>query len=121
MPLRDGEGQQGLSKRDPESNLFHHRERGFIPGLLSYLSLLGWSISYDRDVFTMDEMVRLRRKIDVSDKPARFDVKKAEGRSSRSLSACSPDVFVQHLPPSVPVWVLSRSTRPAPSRQSCAR
>ena len=29
-----------------ESNLFHHRERGFIPeGLLNYLSLLGWSIS----------------------------------------------------------------------------
>ena len=41
-----GEGNKKLSKRDPESNLFLHRDRGFIPeGLLNYLALLGWSIA----------------------------------------------------------------------------
>ena len=40
-------------KRDPESNLFHHRDRGFIPeGLVNYLALLGWSLTHDRDVFS---------------------------------------------------------------------
>ena len=39
-----GEGNKKLSKRAPESNLFLHRERGFLPeGLLNYLGLLGWS------------------------------------------------------------------------------
>jgi len=56
MPLVLGEGSKKLSKRDPESNLFHHRDRGFIPeGLLNYLALLGWSIAPDRDVFTQAE------------------------------------------------------------------
>src|SRR5690606_15994795 len=58
LPYVMGEGNKKLSKRDPESNLFHHRDRGFIPeGLLNYLALLGWSIAPDRDVFTQDELV----------------------------------------------------------------
>ncbi len=31
LPYVMGEGNKKLSKRDPESNLFHHRDRGFIP------------------------------------------------------------------------------------------
>ena len=50
MPLVLGEGSKKLSKRDPESNLFHHRDRGFVPeGLLNYLALLVWSIASDRE------------------------------------------------------------------------
>src|SRR5699024_8581111 len=59
LPYVMGEGNKKLSKRDPESNLFHHRDRGFIPeGLLNYLSLLGWAIAPDNDLFTQEEMVR---------------------------------------------------------------
>src|SRR5512142_1414787 len=58
LPYVMGEGNRKLSKRDPQSNLFLHRERGFIPeGLLNYLALLGWSIAEDRDIFTVDELV----------------------------------------------------------------
>ena len=69
MPYVMGEGKKKLSKRDPESNLFLHRENGFIPeGLLNYLALLGWSIAPDRDVFSMQEMVE---KFDVRDVKAK--------------------------------------------------
>ena len=58
LPFVMGQGNKKLSKRDPESNLFIHRDRGFIPeGLLNYLALLGWSIADDHDVFSLDEMV----------------------------------------------------------------
>ena len=58
LPYVMGEGNKKLSKRDPESNLLLHRERGFLPeGLLNYLALLGWGIAEDRDVFTLAEMV----------------------------------------------------------------
>ena len=46
MPYVMGQGNKKLSKRDPESNLFLHRDNGFIrEGLLNYLALLGWSIA----------------------------------------------------------------------------
>ena len=79
LPYVLGEGNKKLSKRDPESNLFHHRDRGFIPeGLVNYLSLLGWSLTHDRDVFSIDEMVTAFDVVDVNPNPARFDLKKAE-------------------------------------------
>jgi glutamyl-tRNA synthetase len=79
LPYVMGEGNKKLSKRDPESNLFHHRDRGFIPeGLLNYLALLGWSLTHDRDVFSKQEMIAAFDVESVNPNPARFDLKKAD-------------------------------------------
>ncbi|MCM3656332.1 glutamate--tRNA ligase [Agromyces mediolanus] len=79
LPYVMGEGNKKLSKRDPESNLFHHRDRGFIPeGLVNYLALLGWGFSADRDVFSREELVEKFDVADVNPNPARFDQKKAD-------------------------------------------
>ncbi|MBE9376211.1 glutamate--tRNA ligase [Saccharopolyspora sp. HNM0983] len=100
LPFVMGEGNKKLSKRDPKSNLFHHRERGFLPeGLLNYLALLGWSISDDRDVFTLDEMVDAFDIGRVSANPARFDQKKADAINSAHLRALAPDDFVLRVVP----------------------
>jgi len=96
LPYVMGEGNKKLSKRDPESNLFHHRDRGFIPeGLLNYLSLLGWSLAPDRDVFTMDEMTAAFDVANVNPNPARFDVKKAESINGDHVRRLSLDEFVE--------------------------
>ncbi|MCA1190042.1 MULTISPECIES: glutamate--tRNA ligase [unclassified Saccharopolyspora] len=100
LPFVMGEGNKKLSKRDPQSNLFHHRDRGFLPeGLLNYLALLGWSIADDRDVFTLDEMVEAFDIGSVSSNPARFDQKKADAINSAHLRALAPDDFVQRVVP----------------------
>ena len=58
LPYVMGQGNKKLSKRDPEANALGYREAGFLPeGLLNYLALLGWAISGDRDIFTLEEMV----------------------------------------------------------------
>jgi glutamyl-tRNA synthetase len=91
-----GEGNKKLSKRDPESNLFHHRDRGFIPeGLLNYLALLGWSIGPDRDVFGLDEMVQVFDIGSVNPNPARFDVKKAEAINGDHIRLLDPEDFFE--------------------------
>jgi glutamyl-tRNA synthetase len=79
MPMVLGEGTKKLSKRDPESDLFLHRERGFLPeGLVNYLALIGWSIGPDRDVFTREELIAAFDIANVNPNPSRFDLKKAE-------------------------------------------
>lgn len=96
LPYVTGEGNKKLSKRDPESNLFHHRDRGFIrEGLLNYLSLLGWSLTHDRDIFTMDEMVAAFDVANVNPNPARFDVKKAEAINGDHVRKLAIDDFVE--------------------------
>ena len=100
LPYVMGDGNKKLSKRDPESNLFHHRDRGFIPeGLINYLSLLGWSLTHDRDVFSIDEMVAAFDIVDVNPNPARFDVKKAESLNGDHIRLLSTEDFAARLVP----------------------
>jgi glutamyl-tRNA synthetase len=100
LPYVMGEGNKKLSKRDPESNLFLHRDRGFTPeGLLNYLSLLGWSIGPDRDVFSVAELVEAFDVADVNPNPARFDLKKAEAINAEHIRLLAPDDFRDRLVP----------------------
>jgi len=100
LPYVMGEGNKKLSKRDPESNLFLHRERGFIPeGLVNYLSLLGWSLSGDRDVFSLDEMIAAFDVVNVNPNPARFDLKKAESINGDHIRLLSVEDFASRLEP----------------------
>ncbi|WP_382304316.1 glutamate--tRNA ligase [Herbiconiux sp. UC225_62] len=100
LPYVMGDGNKKLSKRDPESNLFHHRDRGFIPeGLVNYLALLGWSLAPDRDVFSLDEMVAAFDVADVLPNPARFDLKKAESINGDHIRLLAVDDFAARLVP----------------------
>ncbi|MHA7155842.1 glutamate--tRNA ligase [Arthrobacter sp. TMN-50] len=100
LPYVMGQGNKKLSKRDPESNLFLHRERGFIPeGLLNYLSLLGWSLSADEDIFTVDTLVDKFDIHDVLANPARFDLKKAEAINGTHVRLLEPEDFRQRIIP----------------------
>jgi glutamyl-tRNA synthetase len=95
-----GEGNKKLSKRDPQSNLFHHRDRGFIPeGLLNYLALLGWSLSADEDIFTIEQLTENFDIKDVLPNPARFDQKKAEAINGTHVRMLAPEDFRGRLLP----------------------
>ncbi len=98
LPTVLGEGTKKLSKRDPQSDLFLHRDRGFLPeGLLNYLALLGWGIAEDRDVFTLGEMVRAFDVVDVNSNPARFDQKKADAINAEHIRRLEPAEFARRL------------------------
>ncbi|MGW4245670.1 glutamate--tRNA ligase [Nocardia sp. NPDC004722] len=98
LPFVMGQGNKKLSKRDPESNLFHHRDRGFIPeGLLNYLALLGWGIADDHDVFSMTEMVEAFDISKVNSNPARFDQKKADALNGEHIRRLTPGDFAHRL------------------------
>ncbi|MCQ9163214.1 glutamate--tRNA ligase [Arthrobacter sp. STN4] len=100
LPYVMGAGNKKLSKRDPESSLFLHRDRGFIPeGLLNYLALLGWSLSADRDIFTVEELVANFDIHDVLGNPARFDIKKAEAINGTHVRMLEPADFRNRLVP----------------------
>ena len=115
LPYVMGEGNKKLSKRDPESNLLHHRERGFIrEGLLNYLSLLGWSLAADRDIFTPEEMVAAFDVTSVNPNPARFDQKKADAINAEHIRLLSePDLGERILPYLIAAGVVPAEPTPA--------
>jgi glutamyl-tRNA synthetase len=95
-----GEGNKKLSKRDPQSDLFAHKKRGFIhEGLLNYLALLGWSIGPDRDIFSLEELCEQFDVGDVNPNPARFDQAKAEAINAAHIRLLEPSDFESRLIP----------------------
>ena len=100
LPYVMGEGNKKLSKRDPQAHMALYREQGFLPeGLLNYLALLGWAISGDRDVFSLDEMVEAFEIGDVNPNPARFDVKKADAINSSQMRLLSVEEMTERVLP----------------------
>ena len=100
LPYVMGQGNKKLSKRDPESNLFLLRDAGFIKeGLLNYLALLGWSLSHEQDVFSVEELIENFDVRDVLANPARFDLKKAEAINGSQIRLLDPQDFEQRLIP----------------------
>jgi glutamyl-tRNA synthetase len=100
LPYVMGEGNRKLSKRDPESNLFLHRENGMIPeGLLNYLALLGWSIAPDRDVFDVAELIKEFDPNNVLANPAKFDIKKCTAINAEHIRRLDIQDFKRRLIP----------------------
>lgn len=115
LPYVMGEGNKKLSKRDPESNLLHHREHGIIPeGLLNYLALLGWSLAPDRDIFSREEMVQAFDIHDVNPNPARFDQKKLDALNADHIRQLSEDDFAARV---LPYLIAGGVLAPEPSAE----
>jgi glutamyl-tRNA synthetase len=100
LPYVMGQGNKKLSKRDPEANALGYRDAGFLPeGLLNYMALLGWAIAEDRDVFTLEEMVRAFEIGRVNPNPARFDLKKCEAINAAHMRLLSAEELFQRVLP----------------------
>ena len=100
LPYVMGQGNKKLSKRDPQANLFHHRDNGFIrEGLLNYLALLGWSLSADEDIFTPEQFVEHFDVHTVLANPARFDEKKAVAINGTHIRMLDGEDFRSRLVP----------------------
>ncbi|TIC80806.1 glutamate--tRNA ligase [Nocardioides sp. GY 10127] len=100
LPYVMGEGNKKLSKRDPQAHALAYRDQGYLPeGLLNYLSLLGWAIAADRDVFTLEEMVDAFDLKDVNPNPARFDLKKCDAINASHMRMLSVEEITQRCLP----------------------
>ncbi|MFB7305608.1 glutamate--tRNA ligase [Streptomyces sp. NPDC056192] len=118
LPYVMGEGNKKLSKRDPQASLNLYRERGFLPqGLLNYLSLLGWSIAEDRDIFSVEEMVAAFDIKDVNANPARFDLKKCEHINAEHIRMLDVKTFTESCGP----WLKAPFAPWAPEAFDAAR
>lgn len=98
LPYVMGEGNKKLSKRDPESSLLYYVDAGYLAeGMTNYLALLGWSLSEDKDRFSLQEMAGAFDISRVNASPARFDLKKCTALNADWIRLLAPDEFVSRL------------------------
>ena len=86
MPLLLGKDGKKLSKRKNPTSIFYYRDSGFLSeAFLNFLTLMGYSMTGDREVYSLDDVIKEfdPKRIGVSG--AVFDVQKLEWLNQQYL------------------------------------
>jgi glutamyl-tRNA synthetase len=104
MPLILAKDGSKMSKRKhPELNLMLYREQGYLPeALLNYLVLLGWNPGTSREIFSLDELVRIFSFERVQHGGARFDWEKLNWINGEYIRALDDEELARRLRPYLP-------------------
>jgi len=88
VPMINGPDGKKLSKRHGATAVGDYQHMGILPAAMrNFLALLGWSPGGDREIMTLDEMVRLFSFAGIQKKSAIFDMTKLEWMNGQYLSA----------------------------------
>ena len=96
LPLITDENHKKLSKRSGHSSYEDLVEQGFLPeAIVNYIALLGWSPEDNREIFSLEELVREFDYRRISKSPAVFDYTKLKWMNGEYLKAMDFDVFYE--------------------------
>ena len=92
VPMINGPDGKKLSKRHGATAVGDYQHMGILPAAMrNFLALLGWSPGGDREIMTLEEMVRLFSFAGIQQKSAIFDMTKLEWMNGQYLSATSAE------------------------------
>ena len=102
MPLLFGPDGSKLAKRHGVTSVSAYRQAGYLPeAVFNYLSLLGWSLDSERELFTATEAVAAFDLTDVSRNPAVFDAEKLAWMNGVYIRELEESEFVERARPFV--------------------
>ncbi len=95
-PLIVNEDHQKLSKRSGHSSYEDLAEQGFLSeAIINFVALLGWSPSDNREIFTLEELVKEFDYKRISKSPAVFDMVKLRWMNGEYFKAMDPERFYE--------------------------
>lgn len=96
LPLITDENHKKLAKRSGHASFEDLINQGFLPeAVINYIALLGWSPEDNREIFTLDELIRDFDYHRISKSPAVFDVQKLRWMNGEYFKAMDPDRFYE--------------------------
>lgn len=113
VPVLVNQARQKLSKRRDKVALEDFREMGILPeAMRNYLVLLGWSMSGDREIVSVQTMIEEFRLEDVNSSPAFFDIVKLTAMNAEYIRLLTVDDFIERARPFLPAaWADSGALR----------
>ena len=99
-PLITDEHHKKLSKRSGHSSFEDLIDQGFVSeAIVNYVALLGWSPEDNREIFSLEELVREFNYKNLSKSPAVFDMAKLRWMNGEYLKAMDFDKFYEMAEP----------------------
>ena len=95
-PLITDEEHKKLSKRCGHSSFEDLLEQGFLPeAIINFVALLGWSPEEDREIYSLEELIRVFDYHHMSKAPSVFDFTKLKWMNGEYLKAMDFDSFYE--------------------------
>ena len=100
LPLITDENHKKLSKRSGHSSFEDLLEQGFVTeAIVNYIALLGWSPEDNREIFTLEELIKEFDYHRISKSPAVFDIVKLRWMNGEYIKAMDFDTFYEMAEP----------------------
>ena len=100
LPLITDENHKKLSKRSGHASFEDLIDQGFITeAIVNYVALLGWSPEDNREIFSLDELIKEFDYHRISKSPAVFDIVKLRWMNGEYLKAMDFDKFYEMAEP----------------------
>ena len=100
LPLLTDENHKKLSKRSGHSSFEDLIEQGFLTeAVVNYIALLGWSPEDNREIFSLEELIREFDYRRISKSPAVFDMVKLRWMNGEYLKAMEFEPFYEMAKP----------------------
>lgn len=108
-PLITNEEHQKLSKRSGHSSYEDLLSQGFLSeAIINFVALLGWSPSENREIFSLEELVKAFDYRHMSKSPAVFDMTKLKWMNGEYMKALDFEAFYEMAKP----YLLKTVTKP---------
>ncbi len=112
--LLDPEGGK-LSKRSGHTSLSWYRDQGFLPeAILNFLGQLGWTHPKEKEIFSVNEFIRVFDLKDVSPVAPVFDIDKLEWMNGQYIRKKSDKELAKDLKPFLPEMDENKIKKAAP-------
>lgn len=96
LPLITDEEHKKLSKRSGHSSFEDIVEQGILPeAIVNFIALLGWSPEDNREIFTLDELIKEFDYTRINKSPSVFDMNKLKWMNGEYIKAMDSDRFYE--------------------------
>lgn len=96
LPLITDENHKKLSKRSGHTSYEDLIEQGFLPeAVVNYIALLGWSPEDNREIFTLEELIKDFDYHKVNKSPSVFDIQKLRWMNGEYIKAMENEKFYE--------------------------
>lgn len=97
-PLLSNPDHSKLSKRHGHTNVRWYKENGFLPeAILNFLALLGWSHPQGKEIFSLDEFIKLVELKDLKPVSPVFDLTKLLWMNQQYIQSMDQDELLKRL------------------------
>ena len=108
IPLILASDRSKLSKRRNATSITEYRQKGYISGaLINYMALLGWNPGTDKELFTIDELVKEFSLENIQKGGAVFDIEKLNWFNREYIKKMSEEEIFENVKKNLPESISS--------------